>query len=348
MLTRVKRWTLLTALPLATSIVASCLVYDPSDLTGLGGDDGQSGAGRGGSLGGGPSGGAGAQGGRGGDIGASGSESGSGSLGGASSGRGGGSAGAGRAGEGGTGEGGESGGSPSGGSGGSSGSGTSGTSGSAGTGTVAPKTAIDDLEDGDHRIKRLQGPPPDTSPGSWYTYAVPSAAELLPASTPFTAELHPEATPGPEPPNDYALRLFVRQVPVGAGNGAAGGVNFLEPKTAYDGSRYIGVAYWARASKSVTVRVQVVTKGTDSDLGSCTDCSDHYFKEDTIGTSWAKFEGYWFEGYADERNEFAQDGWGDTVLLKPDELVAVQFFVPAAATNPQIELWLDNIAFIPR
>jgi hypothetical protein len=342
----VKRWTLLTALPLAASIVASCLVYDPSDLTGLDGNDGQSGAGRGGSLGGGSmSGGAGAQGGRGGDSGAGGSQSGSGSLGGASGGRGGGSAGAGRAGDGGGGEGGEIGGSPSGGSGGSSGgvtSGSTGTSGSAGTGAVDPKTVIDDLEDGDHRINRVQAPPPMTSAGSWYTYAVPSAAELLPAGTPFVAELHPEAIPGPEPPNSYAFRLFVKQVPVGAGNGAAGGFNFLERKAAYDGSRYVGIRYWARASKSVTVRFQVVTKETDSELGSCKACSDHYFKEDAIGTSWSKFEGYW-----DERKEFAQENWGDVVPFKPEELVAVQFFVPAAATNPQIELWLDDIAFIP-
>jgi hypothetical protein len=345
---RVKRWTLLTALPLATSIIVSCMVYDAGDLRGLGDDDGQSGAssGRGGSVGGaGASAGTGAHGGQAGDSGAGGSVSGSSSIGGSSGGNGG-SPPIGTAGEDGGGEGGDSGGTPNS-SGGMPSGGTNAGSGGggAGTGAVSGTTVvIDDLEDGNHRVNRLPSPPAMTSSGSWYTYSIPTgkAAELVPASAPFTAESHPEAIPGPEPsPNVYAFRLFVKQVPIGDGNGAAGGFNLLEPKAVYDGSRYVGITYSARASKSVRIRVQIVTKGTDSELGTCEACSDHYFKEDTIGTSWMKFDGYW-----DARQEFAQENWGDVVPFKPEELVAVQFFVPASYTTSGIELWIDNISFI--
>lgn len=252
----------------------------------------------------------------------------------------------GRMGDGGAGEGGQPGGAPP--TGGTMTGGSGGTT--AGTGgapvKMTPKTLIDDFEDQNHRIENVEDPKGVRRNGFWYTYANGTYEKLEPPpGEEFVPPPHPEGVPGPPGiESEYALQLVVAGVPLKAGNGAAVAFNFLEPKAPYDASRYVGIAFWARASSEATVSVKIVTRKTDEDGGFCTQCFDHFFKEVTVGTSWQLHQGFW-----DDRDEFVQEGWGtDASPFEESELMGVQFFVPANEIDddPEFELWLDDISFV--
>lgn len=341
---------MLAALLLGAFAAGSCLVYGPEDLPGNGGK-GPTGGGTAGRSGGAPNtGGSGGGGGAEGGLGGRGA-GGSGTAGTAGSP----SAGAGMAGSaghggvpgmGGTGAeaGMDDGGAPPGGT---TNGGTAGTTSGTGGTVGPPKTLLEDMEDGNDQIRLVQDDKGTLRNGYWYMYVNGKSETLEPQLDMITMTVHPTGMPGPAGiVSTKGFRLLVSDVtPNDVGYGAAAAFNILNGRRPYDASRYTGISYYLRASRPMTIRFQIVTTGTDDNGGICdkamSKCSDHFFKEEVVGTSWNSHRGSWMEP-----SEFAQEGWGTPVDFDPSQIVAIQFFVPSHVTTPEIELWIDDVSFV--
>lgn len=328
----------MAALVLGASIAVACMVYDPSDLVGepLSGSAGGGVAGGSGS----PDGGHGAEvPTTGGSAGSAGSPAGGGGSGGAPV--------AGLSGEAGSGGAEADAGEPNvAGSGGTAGTQSGGSSGTGTAGApMVDRKLIDDCEDHDNRIKRVQHPEGVFRNGFWYTGVVPSDSNAVIEPAPGTEvamSRHPETPAAPSASNEYAFRLLARQLNEDEpGYGAIAGFNFLEPKAPYDASSFSGISFSARASAVIDARFKIVIKGTDPSGGICSgnNCSDHFFIEVKVGTEWAPYRVSWV-GTA-----LQQEGWGTQVDFEPTELMSMEFFVPAYETNPEVELWIDDVTF---
>lgn len=309
------------------------MVYDVNDLRGTNGQSGAAGGGRGGTEGGSGGGSSGQNGGGTGLVFPGGSTGGGMASGGSS--------GAGRGGTpstGGAEDGGEGGAIPV--AGGTAGAAPGGSG--AGGKVVVPATLIDDFEDRNHRVFNHQ-----ERNGFWYTFVIGDYEKLLPAPgmafNMFEYESSRDAPPGLE--SAAAFQMVVASVtgPM-MGIGAGIGVNFKEPKGAYDASNYSGISFWIRASKPLNpIDVQIVTRSTDNEGGVCTenvDCSNHFRMELQVGEEWQRETHLW--------ESFKQDvGWGKQVAWNPEELFSVHFFVRAIDTDEtDTEVYIDDISFV--
>jgi len=315
------------ALVLGALGTGSCLVYDPSDLTGQpgGGNGGSSMSGRGGTGGGtgltGSGGGGTTNGGAG--LGGTGADSGNGSAGS-------------------TGGDGGDGGEVTGGTGGTGGAG------SGGGGTPTRPELIDDCEDNNQNIRQVDG-----RNGLWFTdkskgTVVPAAGAIRMADIPSGEPLEiPEMTSA----NVRAFRFTVTGLgtePTADGIYALAGIDMrarTPNKHAYDASAYKGVRFYAKATEAMLpLSVQFPIAATEEGVGDCVsgaavnDCYDHFHSIDPVplATTWARYEVL----FADT----AQYGWGMNGIdaMTPDQLVSIHFRV-----NENADVWIDHVEFIP-
>jgi hypothetical protein len=121
--------------------------------------------------------------------------------------------------------------------------------------------------------------------------------------------------------------------------GANVGVGLGNP---YDASKYIGIAFWAKADAGTSAEVRVAFPDNDTSLagGLCTSnptgptaCGDHFGVRVTLYPHWSK--------YAVSFAEIRQDGWGrQTEKFDPATLYGILFQIPVDAT---FGLWIDDI-----
>jgi hypothetical protein len=325
----VVNWVVSRLLMLSPAWVAACTVYSQDMLVAGGGDGGSAsvtggtGATTGTGASTGSNGGAIGSGGKGNPGGSTAADGGSNSSGGSDVG---GSDNGGSSNTGGTG--GDSGGNggEAGGSGGSSG----GASGSGGSGPVKTYTyeLLDDFEDGDATGKVTSGRNP-----MWFLFKDTTAAGvLLPAV--LEGATIPQADAEARP--DSAFGLFISSTGFTSW-GSGVGVDFVNPKDAYDASAYAGIRFYAKATSSwKQVRLNVSQVLTDASQKECTKCDDHLGIALNLTDEWKEYKVLW--------SALSREGWGDAVNeLHLDQLLGVMFLVKP---NRTVDLWIDDISLM--
>ena len=126
-------------------------------------------------------------------------------------------------------------------------------------------------------------------------------------------------------------------------NGAWGvnfGVNFLAEKAPYDGSRYAGVSFKAKAGPNSTkkFRFKIGDINTHEDAGVCKDCWNHFGQDITLTEEWTEYRVLF-------ANAKQADGWGQPrpAALTTDKLWNIDFSVGPGATY---DLWVDDVQFL--
>lgn len=220
-----------------------------------------------------------------------------------------------------------SGGTPGGNGGGGAGTGAAAaTGGAAGGGaTAAVVDLIDDFEDGNSQILPSEG-----RSGFWQTTNDGAGVQTPSSDAALSATLEPAR-------GDSSRALHT----TGSGFdrwGAAVRTDFNQQgfeSQAYDVSGYTGLKLWARTGNgdTDTVRVQIVTPGTED---GCFTCADHFGSDAQLTAEWQEFT----LPFA----EMEQQGWGMPQLSSFDleNALGLQF---TFARNDDFDVWIDDVGF---
>jgi hypothetical protein len=109
--------------------------------------------------------------------------------------------------------------------------------------------------------------------------------------------------------------------------------------TAYDGSRYSGISFWAAiGGGSIApqdVPVGIVTMDTAWNSSICDPCTDHYMAKVTLTSRW--------ERKVVPFSEMAQSGRGSPLLpMRKDQMVGFIIW-----PTQSFDLWIDDVRFEP-
>jgi hypothetical protein len=214
--------------------------------------------------------------------------------------------------------------------------GTAATGGTGGTvttgacqGLASNEELIDDLNDGDRFVPRING-----RVGSWTDShdGTPGGVMSPDPVDPFVP------TQTGDPCRKYAA--YVK----GMGFSDWGANLWFGLGAPYDASKYSGISFWARvdSATSLVLRVAFPDKDTQPDGGICktnvtgpTACYDHYGTRITLTSSWKKLTLAF--------KDLSQDGWGlQGTAFDPASLYEVLFEIPV---NAAFSIWIDDVAF---
>jgi hypothetical protein len=199
---------------------------------------------------------------------------------------------------------------------------------------IEAENLIDDLEDGDALIYGRNG-----RQGAWYTYNDESegAAQNPEAMTNFL----PIADGAPSSPlykahtdgTGFATWGFGMGIDLNNEGDDMGGVGM---RAVWDGSAHTGIAFRARGTVAMRLKVLVEAVVPTATGGTCTDmCEDSHGKIIPLGDEWTQ--------YVVPFDELFQEGWGfGEVELDPATLMSIQFQV-AANTDGEVEI--DELGF---
>lgn len=199
---------------------------------------------------------------------------------------------------------------------------------------IEAENLVDDLEDGDALIYARNG-----RQGAWYTYNDESegAAQNPEAMTNFL----PVADGAPSSPlfkahtdgTGFATWGFGMGIDLNNEGDDMGGAGMRAP---WDGSAHTGIAFRARGSVAMRLKVLVEAVVPTATGGTCTDmCEDAHGKIIPLGDDWTQ--------YVVPFDELFQEGWGfGEVELDPATLMSIQFQV-AANTDGEVEI--DELGF---
>ena len=188
---------------------------------------------------------------------------------------------------------------------------------------------IDDAEDDNNQVTVQEG-----RGGYVYTFVDKAGSNIAPGDGAFTM------TAGGANGSKFAMHINGK---VGSADVvfAGLGVNFLDPKAAYDGSKYGGVAFFAKVGPGSTnkVRLKIPDVNTDPDGKVCTACFNDFGADLEFTPEWQK--------YTIPFSETKQlSGWGAPTPSSIDKskIYGVQFQVNDKGQN--FDVWIDDIAFV--
>lgn len=201
------------------------------------------------------------------------------------------------------------------------------------TGGPCTTSVIDDMETAGG-IKKVCG-----RQGFWYTYndATVGGTQLPSAGSAFAYE----AIVGGRGTSVMAAHTSGSGFTTwGAGmafdvNDAGG----ASKKAPYNASAYKGITFFAKATTTLSVRVNVSTSPTEEGFGTCVTgkCSDHFGKTITLSTTWTAF--------TLDFSTLTQLGWGTPAgSFDASKVIAVQFQVDKSTA---FDFWVDDAAFTP-
>jgi endoglucanase len=198
--------------------------------------------------------------------------------------------------------------------------------------TCGADGVIDDLEDNNNQINVT-----DERGGYWYTYADQKGSTIWPVQGDqggtFTAvEGGHESKFAVEMRGKLAGESIVY---------AAMGLNFRDPKEAFDASKYEGITFFAKrtASSASKLVVKLPDGNTDPDGGICSACYNDYGATITVGTQWQRF----VLPFRDLRQE---PDWGAPRKPHLDRSKIFAIHWEAKASGADFDFFVDDIAFI--
>jgi hypothetical protein len=195
-----------------------------------------------------------------------------------------------------------------------------------------PDGVIDDFEDNNNQIT-VSG----DRGGYWYTYADKEGSTVWPeqgdkGGTFTLVEGGHESKFAANVKGKLASKSVVY---------AAMGLNFRDPKEAYDASMYEGVTFWAKLGPGSTPKmlVKMPDGNTDPDGQVCSACFNDYGATVTLTDQWQRI----VLPFRDLRQE---GEWGAPRKphVDPKKLFAIHF--EAKTPGSDYDFWVDDIAFI--
>ncbi|APR77988.1 Hypothetical protein A7982_03335 [Minicystis rosea] len=218
---------------------------------------------------------------------------------------------------------------------------TTSSTGSGQTGNVDP---IDNMASNTGSILTAGG-----RTGAWYTYNDGSGTQ-----TPVTSDTMPfvkvavtDASAGLTA--GFAAQTFGSGFSVwGAGMGFDFN-NVAGKKSAYDGAKYTGITFWAKAGSQgdatgQSIRFSIVDVNTAPEGGKCdpasttkNQCNDAFGTGVTLTNAWQQYTFTW--------SQLAQEGWGmntGVTALATNALYSVHFQV---AKSAKFDVWVSYIGF---
>lgn len=195
--------------------------------------------------------------------------------------------------------------------------------------TCEEKALIEDGEDGDDQILLREG-----RNGYLYTFADKAGSTVLPAETGF------RMAEGGAEGSTHSIHLTGHvaskgEVYVGVG------FDLKESSDGYDASQYKGLSFSAKvkAGTEPHVRFMVGDVNTDPKGKICTACNNDFGITFKATNEWVRYQ----VTYPELKQEA---GWGapHPPAIDPARLMSVQWQV--SVPNSDLDLWLDDIAFI--
>ncbi len=186
---------------------------------------------------------------------------------------------------------------------------------------------IDDLEDDNAQIL-VQ----DERAGYWSVFADDEGTTIAPDGEFVSTE-------GGAAGSKHAARITGKTAD-GKNVWAGMGFSFANPKLPYDASKYKGIAFYARRSKTSTpvVKVRIPDTNTDPVGGVCKDCWNDFGAQLVLTEDWKR--------YVLPFDEISQEpGWGEKQPeLLADKLLELKFQI--GSRNVEYDIWVDQIEFV--
>jgi hypothetical protein len=186
---------------------------------------------------------------------------------------------------------------------------------------------VEDWEQKDSGLLPLDG-----RRGKWTNYDDGTGKQ----NPPDHSALLPSRIPGGRGASKSALH-------VSGGRFTIWGVTFgaeLADANCYDASAYAGFEVWAKGTGQVRVGVQMIDVQDSKYGGFCKeDCFNSHRKVIELGKTFQKYVFRW-----EELRQLYPGG--PQVALDPKRIRFLEFSIPAESTP--FDVWVDDIAFIPR
>ena len=192
---------------------------------------------------------------------------------------------------------------------------------------------IDDGEDGNN-----QNLPNDYRGGYWYTFKDKGTTTVEPTAG---EEGGTFAMSEGGYNSQYAAR-YHGTIGTGSVVFSGMGMNFVDPKDAYDASKYAGISFWAKkgsAESTGKVRLKVPDVNTDPQGGVCTECFNDFGGDLNLTTEWKQYLYPW-------KAMKQMPGWGNPRKphITPSKIYGIQFQVNVPSAN--YDIYIDDLKFI--
>ena len=196
-----------------------------------------------------------------------------------------------------------------------------------------PNGLIDDGEDGNN-----QNLPNDNRGGYWYTFKDKGTTTVEPTAG---EEGGTFAMSEGGHDSQYAAR-YHGTIGTGSVVFSGMGMNFVDPKDAYDASKYAGVSFWAKkgsAESTGKVRLKIPDSNTDPQGGVCTECFNDFGADLNLTTEWKQYSFLW--------GKMKQEpDWGAPRKPHIDASKLFAIHWEAKASGADNDFIVDDIAFI--
>ena len=194
-----------------------------------------------------------------------------------------------------------------------------------------PDGLIDDGEDGNNQVAVVGG-----RAGYWYSFLDNEGSTIEPAAGSTFA-----MTSGGANGSGYAARVS-GSIPENAAKPYAGvGLNFVDPKDAYDASKYGGIAFFAKKAPDTwgKIRIKLPDVNTDPQGGVCKECFNDFSLDIELTDSWVEYAVTW-----DSAQQMPH--WGNPRPPKIDASKLYGFQVQVNRRGEEFDIWVDDVSFI--
>jgi endoglucanase len=204
--------------------------------------------------------------------------------------------------------------------------------GSAALKSCGPAGLIDDFEDNNN-----QNNVADNRGGYWYTYVDKVGSTVWPEA----GEAGGTFTPSEGGHNSKFAGEVKGKIGTAAIVFGALGMNFTDPKGAYDASKYEGITFFAKRAANTTgsVRLKVPDISTDQEGGVCTECFNDFGADLNLTEQWQRF----VIPFHDMKQ---MEGWGAPrrAHIDPSKLFGMQWQTQVQGAD--YDFAIDDVAFV--
>ena len=191
---------------------------------------------------------------------------------------------------------------------------------------------IDDFEDNNNQNNVV-----DNRGGYWYTFVDKVGSTVWPEA----GEAGGTFTPSEGGYNSKYAANFKGKIGTAAIVFGALGMNFQDPKAAYDASKYEGVTFFAKRGPNSTgkVRLKVPDANTDPEGGVCSECFNDFGSDLNLTEQWQRY-------VIPFRDMKQMEGWGAPrkAHIDPTKIFGMQWQVNVQGAD--YDMWIDNLGFI--
>ena len=195
-----------------------------------------------------------------------------------------------------------------------------------------PAGQIDDFEDNNNQNNVV-----DNRGGYWYTFVDKVGSTVWPEA----GEAGGTFTPTEGGYNSKYAANFKGKIGTAAIVFGALGMNFQDPKAAYDASKYDGITFFAKRGPNSTgkVRLKVPDANTDPEGGVCSECFNDFGSDLNLTEQWQRF-------VIPFRDMKQMEGWGAPrkAHVDPTKIYGMQWQVNVQGAD--YDMWIDNLGFI--